>query len=55
MNGVQILAELGVAIAAAVALLRFWRQVVAFLVGTVVALTVIGLMTVLRWIDALPR
>ena len=55
MSEAQIVAELGFAIAVAVAVVRYWRRLVALAVALVVALTVIGLLTVLSWFDAGPR
>jgi uncharacterized membrane protein YhhN len=55
VNEVQIAAELAVAVSVAVAFLRYWRQLVALIVGVIVVLSVIGLMTVISWIDAVPR
>ena len=55
MNEAQIVAELGLAIAVAAAVVRYWRQLVALAVAVVVVLTVIGLLTVLSWFDAGPR
>ena len=55
MNEAQIVAELGFAIAVAVTVVRYWRQLVALAVAVVVMLTVIGLLTVLSWVHAGPR
>lgn len=55
MTNVQIVAELIVAATVAVAFLRYWRQAVAFLVAVVVALSAIGLMTVISWVQAWPH
>jgi len=52
MSEAQIVAELGFAIAVAVAVVRYWRQLVALVVAVLVVLTVIGLLTVLSWFDA---
>ena len=55
MNTAQILAELAVAVMVAVAVIRYWRQIVAFVVAVAVVLCVIGLMTVISWVDAVPH
>ncbi len=55
MNDVQIVAELGFAIAVAVTVVRYWRQLVALAVGVIVVLTLIGAFTVLSWFGAGPR
>ena len=54
MKDVQIVAEIGVAVTAAVGVIRYWRQIAAFLVAVVVALTVIGAFTVMSWFDGGP-
>ena len=55
MNSAQIVWTLGTAVFVAVTVVRFWRQIVAFVVAVMVALSVIGLLTVISWIEALPR
>jgi hypothetical protein len=52
VNEVQIVAELGLAVAVAVAILRYWRQIVALAVAVIIILTVIGAFTVLSWAGA---
>jgi len=42
------------AVGAAVVVVRYWRQLVALAAGIVVALSVIGLVTVLSWFGAGP-
>lgn len=49
MNSIQILAELGFAVAVASAVVRYWRQILAAAVAVMVTLSVIGLFTVLSW------
>lgn len=51
MKDAQIVAELGIALTAALGVVRYWRQIAAFLVAVVVALTVIGAITVMSWFD----
>jgi cyanate permease len=46
---------LAAAVTAAVTVIRFWRQIVALLVAVFVGLSVIGLLTVISWVQALPR
>jgi hypothetical protein len=55
VSSVQITAELAVAVTVAVAFIRYWRQLVAFVVAVLVALSVIGLLTVMSWFEAWPR
>jgi hypothetical protein len=55
VKDVQIVAQLGFAIAVAVAVVRYWPRPVALVVAVGVVLTVIGLLTVLPWFDAGPR
>ncbi|HEY6794240.1 MAG TPA: hypothetical protein VI248_06120 [Kineosporiaceae bacterium] len=55
MNTIQVMAELGVAIAVAVAVIRYWRQIVALVVAVIVVLSVIGAFTVLSWFGVGPR
>jgi hypothetical protein len=54
VTDVQAVATLGLAIAVAVGVVRYWRQLVALAVGVVVTLSVIGLVTVLSWFGAGP-
>lgn len=54
MNTVRIVAELTAAVTVAVAFLRYWRQLVAFVVAVVVVLSVVGLVTVISWVAAWP-
>jgi hypothetical protein len=54
MNDVQIVAELGLAVAVAVTVIRYWRQIVAAVVAVGVVLMVLGLLTVLSWFGAGP-
>jgi hypothetical protein len=55
VNNAQIVVELVVGLAVALAVVRFWRQIVAFVVAVVVGLSVIGLLTVVSWVQALPH
>jgi cyanate permease len=55
VNNAQMVLELAAAVAAATAVIRFWRQIVAFFVAVFVGLSVIGLLTVISWVEALPR
>ena len=55
MNRAQIVLELAIAVGAATAVVRYWRRVVAFVVAVVLGLSVIGLLTVVSWVEALPR
>ena len=54
MNDVQIVATIALAVAVAVAVIRYWKQLVALAVGSVIVLAVIGLVTVLSWFGAGP-
>jgi hypothetical protein len=54
MSGARIVAELATAAVVAMAFVRFLRQLVALAVAVTVSLSVIGLMTVISWFDALP-
>jgi uncharacterized membrane protein YjdF len=51
----HIVMTLTAAVVAAVFVVRFWRQIAAFLVAVFVGLSVIGLFTVISWVQALPR
>jgi hypothetical protein len=55
VNQAQIVAELAVAVTVAVFVLRYWRQIAAFVIAVLIGLGVIGLLTVISWFDALPR
>lgn len=55
VNEAQIVFDLVIAVGAAVMVVRFWRQIVAFFVAVMVGLSVIGLLTVISWFEALPK
>lgn len=55
MNQAQIAAEFAVAVGVAVFFIRYWRQVMAFVIAVLIGLGVIGLLTVISWFDAVPR
>lgn len=55
MNQAHIVAELAVAVTVAVFIIRYWRQIMAFVVAVLIGLGVIGFLTVISWFDALPR
>ena len=46
--------EFAAAVAVAVAVIRHWRQIVAFVVAVFVGFSVIGLLTVISWFQNLP-
>jgi hypothetical protein len=54
VNEAQIVLEMAVAAAVAMAVIRHWRQIVAFVVAVFVGLSVIGLVTVISWFQNLP-
>jgi hypothetical protein len=55
VNEAQIVAELGLAVAVALAVIRYWRQILALMIAVVIILTVIGAITVLSWCGVAPR
>jgi hypothetical protein len=55
VNQAQVVAELAVAVTVAVFVLRYWRQIMAFVVAVLIGLGVIGLLAVISWFDAWPH